>query len=248
MQPSKEMEEVKEHLDTLIKFIHTAPGRLPSRVTDAIATLEQMMPATVEHEPEDIWKERYFTLLKVRPDLIGDVRAFGEKFGLPLSNTPHLLEQDDWMYRFQFLEEEMAETFQAHQARDLAGVADGLIDLIYVAIGTLQLMGIPVAEGWREVQRANMAKERTPSAEESKRGHAWDIRKPPGWEPPDWRRVLQDATDNAYHAWLLDGQPKVDHADSYTKAEGEPTKWEDVPPVTIMANARYLDNDGKERK
>jgi predicted HAD superfamily Cof-like phosphohydrolase len=82
------------------------------------------------------------------------------------------------------------ETEEAYDVDDLVGVADGLIDLIYVAIGTLQLMGVPVAEGWREVQRANMTKERVAKAEDSKRGHAWDIKKPEGWEPPNWERVL----------------------------------------------------------
>lgn len=132
--------------------------------------------------------------VKPSPDLIRDVRDFGVKYGLPLSDDPHLLALADWRYRYGFLQEEMAETDQAYHEGDLAGVADGLIDLIYVAIGTLQLMGVPVAEGWNEVQRANMAKERVPSAEGSKRGHGWDVRKPAGWKPPDWDRVLRDAT------------------------------------------------------
>lgn len=130
--------------------------------------------------------------MKINPDLIGDVQAFGEKYGLPLAANPQLLEMKDWVYRYGFLEEELNETVEAYDADDLAGVADGLIDLIYVALGTLQLMGVPVAEGWREVQRANMSKERVLSAEVSKRGHGWDVVKPEGWRPPEWDRILTE--------------------------------------------------------
>jgi predicted HAD superfamily Cof-like phosphohydrolase len=170
--------EIVTHVEALMALIRTAPGRLPVKVQEAMTFLEQLMPRFVNPNP----------------DLIEDVRAFGERYGLPLSNTPHLLAPEDWEYRENFLREELAETVKAYYSNDLAEVADGLIDLIYVAIGTLQLMGIPIAAGWREVQRANMSKHRVSRKEDSKRGHTWDIVKPPGWEPPDWKMVLGSAT------------------------------------------------------
>lgn len=63
----------------------------------------------------------------------------------------------------------------------LAEVADGLADLIYVAVGAALELGIPLAAVWEEVHRSNMAKVRPPIRvrEDGK------VLKPEGWTPPD---------------------------------------------------------------
>lgn len=64
---------------------------------------------------------------------------------------------------------------------DLAGVADGLADLIWVCIGTALALGIDLPRVWEEVRRANMDKFAD--------GHTFradgKLLKPPGWSPPN---------------------------------------------------------------
>jgi hypothetical protein len=127
-----------------------------------------------------------------------DVGVFHHKFGLhSVSHEgagPTDLVTDDVMeYRRAFMQEELDELMGAWRVGDLAGVADGLVDLVYVALGTAHLLGLPWQQLWDEVQRANLAKERATSAadERSTRGHSLDVVKPTGWTPPDIAGVLE---------------------------------------------------------
>lgn len=58
-------------------------------------------------------------------------------------------------FRIRFLEEELTEIKDAKGAED---VVDGLIDLIVVAIGTLDLFEIDSEYAWDQVHEANMSK------------------------------------------------------------------------------------------
>lgn len=134
--------------------------------------------------------------MNIDPSNFDDVGEFHEKFGLPAVRRTHpvhpqLLDHDMFRFRLKFLEEELSEFVHAQHAQDLAKAADALIDLVYVAMGTAHKMGLPWQELWREVQRANMAKERATSADQSKRGSTFDVIKPPGWQPPDIDGVLR---------------------------------------------------------
>lgn len=116
--------------------------------------------------------------------------------------TPEKLEM-----RRRFMQEELDEFIEAESQEDRAGMADALIDLVYVAMGTAFLMGLPWEELWAEVHTANMLKIRATRADESKRGTAFDAVKPQGWEPPDIEGVLarHDAALARIHA--LAGRP-----------------------------------------
>lgn len=90
--------------------------------------------------------------------------------------------------------------------RNLADALDGLIDLTYVVFGMADLMGfnnrtpgndllteLPWTvwqEAYCRVQQANLAKVRVDSAEESKRGTIFDVKKPEGWKAPDFTDLL----------------------------------------------------------
>lgn len=123
-----------------------------------------------------------------------DVAAFHEKFGLAYNGGPRLLDFDTLAYRIKFLEEELGEFVESTAEQDLEGMADALIDLVYVAMGTAYMLGLPWQQLWNEVQRANMSKVRAKSADESKRGSSLDVVKPAGWTGPDIKRVLKEAT------------------------------------------------------
>ena len=127
-----------------------------------------------------------------------DVKDFHLKFGVPTDegNIPDLPSADVVDYRAGFMQEELDEYKAACYDGDLAGAADALIDLVYVAKGTALLHGISPAcweELWADVQRANMAKERATSAADprSKRSHSLDVVKPEGWVGPDGAAILR---------------------------------------------------------
>lgn len=123
-----------------------------------------------------------------------DVAAFHAKFKLPGSTTPSLLPPDLQRFREDFMQEELDEFRQACVKQDLALAADALIDLVYVAMGTAYLMGLPWQALWNEVQAANMRKVRQPrpGADPTQRGGVYDVVKPEGWEPPHVQQVLAE--------------------------------------------------------
>lgn len=124
-----------------------------------------------------------------------DVGRFHEKFELPVAKGEiRQLPQDLLDFRVRFLKEELAEFVSAMPSwttpADHAKMFDALLDLVYVALGTAHLLGYPWEQGWNLVQAANMAKVRALRPEDSKRGSAWDVVKPPGWVAPDIESLL----------------------------------------------------------
>lgn len=134
--------------------------------------------------------------------MFADIKEFHKKFGLEYDGPPRLLPEELQDFRRRFLDEELTEYFTAtYWARDALGHAlahrdiaehhhqlekafDGLVDLVYVALGTAYLHGFDFEEGWRRVHEANMKKVRVERPEDSKRGSTFDVVKPEGWEPP----------------------------------------------------------------
>lgn len=116
-----------------------------------------------------------------------DVQAFHDKFGLKRPNFPMLpfYHKDLASFRTKFLREELSEFELALAEGDLENAFDALLDLVYVAMGTADLMGLPWQKGWDEVQRANMSKKRAESANDSTRGTQLDVIKPENFKAPD---------------------------------------------------------------
>jgi len=120
-----------------------------------------------------------------------DVRVFHQKFGIPMALAPSFLDVRTRNYRVDFMQEELDEFYDACEKKDLAGAADALVDLVYVAHGTALMMGLPWQKIWDEVQRANMSKERAKAdGSNSKRRTGLDIVKPKGWVGPDHSKAL----------------------------------------------------------
>lgn len=132
-------------------------------------------------------------------DLFKDVGDFHAKFTLLQATAPSLLTQRKLQERIEFMQEELDEFIMAcainpttwepdkERDQDLPGQADALVDLVYVALGTAQMLGLPWQELWNDVQRANMAKVRGTTH----RGHAVDVTKPQGWVGPQGAAILQ---------------------------------------------------------
>lgn len=144
-----------------------------------------------------------------------DVGEFHEKFGVPHVKGPLLaphtepvrldtswvtrpgfLRADIHAFRRRFLDEELREFDEAVAAGNLPKAFDALVDLTYVVQGFAQLMGLPFNEGWAEVHRANLTKERRLDGKRdprSTRGHVLDVVKPIGFVGPDLHGVLTRA-------------------------------------------------------
>lgn len=109
------------------------------------------------------------------------VKFHQEVLRVPPPEGVTLVSKEFAMERFRFLAEETNEYLEAMLEADMVKAVDGLLDIVYVALGTLYYMGVPVQECWNAVQKANMAKVRGVTS----RGNEIDARKPEGWMGPE---------------------------------------------------------------
>lgn len=135
------------------------------------------------------------------PDIFDDVEEFHIKYGLDSQEppTPQLYVCEEMMtFRTGFLCEEAEEHADAARAGDLVKTVDANLDAIYVAVGNLRMLGVgPVLARklWDLVhQRGNLKKVRAERADQSLRGTAFDVVKPPGWVSPEpaMRELLRE--------------------------------------------------------
>ena len=152
------------------------------------------------------------------PDFMQDIKDFHERFMLTYEGKPRQLPEDLQSFRNLFLEEELTEyqgavrqieylrswqkaiktedaghTLNNQTIRAFEQALDGLVDLVYVALGTAYLHGFDFNEAWRRVHTANMLKVRAENSAVSKRGSTHDVVKPPGWNAPDHYDLVKDA-------------------------------------------------------
>lgn len=115
-----------------------------------------------------------------------DVFDFHARFLVPMSQVPAFLDKEAMDFRIKFMQEELNEFVDAISEQNLKKAGDALVDLVYVALGTALMMGLPWSRLWQRVQKKNMTKERAKDdGSNSKRGSPLDIIKPEGWTPPD---------------------------------------------------------------
>ena len=125
------------------------------------------------------------------PDIeFEDVSAFHDKFNFINGHRAvQLLSRAKLTERFECMLEEINEFKDAIPKNDIMALADALIDLVYFAKGTAVMMGLPWEQLWDDVHRANMTKVRGVT----KRGHAFDVVKPEGWEGPKTAEIITAA-------------------------------------------------------
>ena len=124
-----------------------------------------------------------------------DVSDFHSRFNVPQPKTPAMPDEDMISFRLNFLREELTEIEDAILEEDMAGVLDGLVDIVYVALGTALIFGFDFDVAWDRVQTANMQKV---AGRPSDRHGTFDVTKPEGWTSPNlsdlvdpgWKRLL----------------------------------------------------------
>lgn len=92
---------------------------------------------------------------------IAAVELFHNSFGLGVSKTMKAdLGETKNKLRFNLMDEENKEYFEAAQNNDLVEVADALGDMLYILCGTILEHGMQhkIEEVFDEIQRSNMSK------------------------------------------------------------------------------------------
>lgn len=114
-----------------------------------------------------------------------DVYSFHKKFDCIRNNFPKLINVNDALARLLLIEEEAKELKDAIYDDDLPEIADALVDLMYVTLGSAVAYGINIQPVWNEVHKTNMAKEGGGKRYDGK------ILKPKNWEPPNIKKLLE---------------------------------------------------------
>lgn len=116
-----------------------------------------------------------------------DVLEFQRKFQPnQVQEYPGKLTRNVLELRVRLIKEEFGELIDALVAQDsLVLVADGMVDLIYVILGTAVAMGIDLNPVWQEVHHANISKTGGGLRDDGK------VLKPIGWVEPDLTAILE---------------------------------------------------------
>lgn len=120
--------------------------------------------------------------------MFNDVKLFCKKYALQIVKKPGLASKELMQARMIHLQEEVNEINKAYKQKDIVEIFDGLIDLVYVALGTAANMNLPFEKGWQKVHDANMKKVKATKITKRKTKH--DVVKPKGWRHPNLKILL----------------------------------------------------------
>lgn len=117
-------------------------------------------------------------------DLVDDVKAMHDRFGVRdvVKQFSATQLKEFLAFRILFLQEECSELIEAQSAEN---AVDALIDLVVVAIGTLDLLQVDIAKAWKCVHNANMAKQVGVNPNRPNPLGLPDLVKPEGWTAPN---------------------------------------------------------------
>tara|TARA_R110000796_G_scaffold156_1_gene666 strand:- start:1017 stop:1424 length:408 start_codon:yes stop_codon:yes gene_type:complete len=94
--------------------------------------------------------------------MINDIKEMHNKFQVTefINNNSDnkLLLQKFLKFRLDFIKEELDETFDAYFNRDDVEVLDGLIDILVVTLGTLDVFKCDTPKAWENIHNSNMSK------------------------------------------------------------------------------------------
>ena len=112
-------------------------------------------------------------------DLVQDMKDFDAKFGF--NAVP--ITKERLAFRLDLINEEVQELRDALRSQNAEEVVDAFVDIAYIAIGSLTMLGVDADRAWSEVHRANMTKERGTKPGREQSGGV-DVIKPEGWKAP----------------------------------------------------------------
>ena len=92
---------------------------------------------------------------------VNEVEEFNSTFGKPNNYEPTIPERKEWMFVYDFIQEELAEYKEACENGDIVEILDALCDITYVSLGNgTMLHGLKnkIWPAYQEVQASNMSK------------------------------------------------------------------------------------------
>ena len=92
---------------------------------------------------------------------VSEVETFNATMGKPNNYEPVIPEENEWMFVYNFILEELEEYKEACEAGDIVEILDALCDIAYVSIGNgAMLHGLKdkLWDAYQEVQASNMSK------------------------------------------------------------------------------------------
>ena len=92
---------------------------------------------------------------------VNEVEEFNSTFGKPNNYEPTIPERKEWMFVYDFIQEELAEYKEACENGDIVEILDALCDITYVSLGNgAMLHGLKgkIWNAYQEVQASNMSK------------------------------------------------------------------------------------------
>lgn len=119
--------------------------------------------------------------------MINDIKALNRKIGIKTSIKKDFSDFQKASYlefRAKFIQEELHELFDSIIDKDTDGIVDALIDIIVVALGTLDAYDVNVKKAWSRVHYANMQKQVGKNPTRENIYNLPDLIKPDGWEAP----------------------------------------------------------------
>ena len=66
---------------------------------------------------------------------VDEVQEFNQTFGKPNNYEPSIPERKEWMFVYDFIQEELAEYKEACENGDIVEILDALCDITYVSLG-----------------------------------------------------------------------------------------------------------------
>ena len=131
---------------------------------------------------------------------IDEVQEFNDTFGKPNNYEPMIGDKKEWMFVYDFIQEELAEYKEACERGDIVEVLDALCDITYVSLGNgTMLHGLKgkIWNAYQEVQASNMSKscETQEVAEETVKVRSEEKGHPCHWEKVGDRYVVYRSSD-----------------------------------------------------
>ena len=166
------------------------PANMPYADGRSVYSADDYSATLVVDEQEATEREADLNAAISRPSDQALVREFHEAFGHPVADRPALIAHARGLKRFDFIEEEAVEFYEAVMNEDLVEIADALGDILYFVYGTAVEYGIDLDPVFREIHESNMSKlgeDGKPVPHPEIEGK---IGKGPNFRLPDLRTVL----------------------------------------------------------
>ena len=99
---------------------------------------------------------------------VDEVQEFNDTMGKPNNYKPTVGSKDEWMFVYDFIQEELAEYKEACEKGDIVEILDALCDIAYVSLGNgTMLHGLKchIWKAYQELQTSNMSKSCVDEAE-----------------------------------------------------------------------------------